>query len=117
MSIDMYAPPCVIADQPVSEESSRKNIIMNNPLFAVINLLSIILTLLTYAIIIRVLLSWFRVDPRNFLVQMLNRVTDPILGPLGRLIPPIAGLDITPIIAIFLVHGVQRALPMLIGAY
>lgn len=56
-------------------------------------------------IIIRAVLSWMRVDPRNQLVHILNAVTDPILNPIQRVIPPIGGtLDISPVVAILLVQ-------------
>jgi len=87
---------------------------MNDPLYALINIVSLVLTILTYAIIVRALLSWFRPDPRNVVVQLINKVTDPILRPLGRLIPPLGGLDITPVIAIILLQVVQRFLPSLV---
>jgi YggT family protein len=90
---------------------------MNNPLYALIGLVRFALTLLTYAIIIRAVLSWIRPDPRNMLVQLLVKVTDPVLRPLERFIPPIAGLDITPLVAIILIQAVQYLLPALLPVY
>lgn len=86
-------------------------------MFALINLFSIVLSLLTYAIIARAVLSWIRPNPYNPLVRFLQKVTDPIMRPLEQLIPPIGGLDITPIVAIVLIQLIQRSLPMLLGAY
>jgi len=58
-----------------------------------------------------VLLSWFSPDPRNPLVPMLTTFTVPILEPLRRVIPPIAGvIDISPIIAIFGLYFVRDLL-------
>ena len=82
-----------------------------------IELASLVLNGLAVAILIRALLSWFRPDPRNFFVQLIVRITDPILRPLERVIPPLGGFDITPIIAILLIQLVQGALPMLAGGY
>jgi YggT family protein len=89
--------------------------IMNDPLYTVVNILNTILSLLTYAIIIRAVLSWVRPNPNNPLVRLLNKVTDPIMKPLERIIPPLGGLDITPVIAIVLIQVVQRFLPRLLG--
>jgi len=48
--------------------------------------------------------------------QVLDTVTAPVLSPLQRIIPPIAGLDITPIFALLLLQAVQRyLLPSLLG--
>jgi YggT family protein len=57
--------------------------------------------ILTYAIIARALLSWFPIAPGNPIARILFDVTEPILAPLRRVIPPLGGaMDITPIVAI-----------------
>src|SRR5579862_3933485 len=49
----------------------------------------------------RILLSWFPgIPPWHPLVRMLATVTDPVLLPFRRIIPPLGGLDFSPIIAI-----------------
>ena len=83
----------------------------------VVSILNTILSLLTYAIIIRAVLSWVRPNPNNPLVRLLAKVTDPIMKPLERIIPPLGGVDISPIIALVLIQLVQRFLPRLLGAY
>jgi len=88
---------------------------MNDPRFMVVYVLNTGLSLLTYAIIIRVVLSWVQPNPNNPLVRLLNKVTDPVMRPLERIIPPLGGLDITPIIAVVLIQLVQRLLPGLLG--
>lgn len=51
-------------------------------------------------LIVQAMLSWFRPDaPLNWLV---GRMTDPVLRPLRRIVPPISGIDLTPLIAILL---------------
>ncbi|MBT3225946.1 MAG: YggT family protein [Deltaproteobacteria bacterium] len=89
---------------------------MNDPVYTIINLIDGVLTFLTYAIIIRAVLSWIRPNPNNPLVLLLRRITDPILGPLERNVPPIAGMDFTPVIAIVLIQVVQGLIPRLVGA-
>lgn len=86
-------------------------------MYALIELISILLSLLTYAIIIRAIMSWFRPNPRNSLVRLVHRVTDPVLRPLENIIPPIGGIDFTPLIAIILLQLAQSLLPALVGAY
>ena len=90
---------------------------MSNPIHMLIELASLVLNGLAVAILIRALLSWFRPDPRNYFVQLIVKITDPILRPLERVIPPLGGFDITPIIAIVLIQLVLGALPMLAGGY
>ncbi len=66
--------------------------------------------LLNLAILLRVLFSWINPDPDNALVRLIYQVTDPILAPLRRYIPPVAGLDITPIVAIVVLELLHRLL-------
>ena len=66
------------------------------------------LEVLKWLVLARVLLSWF-VSPYsdNPLVEMLRRVTDPILRPLQQVIPPMGGLDISPLVAFFAIQLTQ----------
>jgi len=75
-----------------------------------VNFFSILITVLQYAILIRVLLSWIRVNPHNPLVQILYQITDPILQPFQKLIPPMGGLDFSPIVAYFVLKFLQQFL-------
>lgn len=73
------------------------------------NLLLLALNIYMWIIIISVALSWLiafgvlntRNPQARNLVQLLERATDPIYKPLRRFIPPIGGIDITPMIVIF----------------
>lgn len=65
---------------------------------------------LKWLIIIRALMSWF-VSPAstNPIVNLIRRITDPILRPLSELLPNAGGMDFTPIlafVAIYLLQGV-----------
>ena len=66
-----------------------------------------VFVLLNLAILLRVLFSWIRPDPYNPLVRLIHQITDPILAPLRRYIPPVAGMDITPIVAIIILELVR----------
>ena len=60
--------------------------------------------MLTAAIFIRVLLSWFPIDPRNPLVTLLYDITEPILEPLRRVIPRMGMFDLSPLVALLLIQ-------------
>jgi YggT family protein len=69
--------------------------------------MSVICTLIdlwTYAVFGRIILSWFPVTPGGVVAQLfsvLYTVTEPVLGPVRRVIPPIGmGLDLSPLIVI-----------------
>jgi YggT family protein len=59
---------------------------------------------------VRALLSWFNLPPGNRLVILLYDVTEPILAPLRRVVPRIAMIDITPLVAILLMNFISTVL-------
>jgi len=67
-------------------------------------------TILTWAILIRILLSWIRIDPYHPIVRILDQITEPVLAPARRIIPPIGGLDFSPVIVIILLNILERIL-------
>ena len=73
-------------------------------------LTSLVLTLLFWAILIRAILSWVQPDPRNPIVQFLERVTGPILYPLQRIIPSLGGIDLSPLVAMLLIELIKGLL-------
>lgn len=79
-------------------------------------LIEVVGTFFYVAILARVILTWFpQVRRDNPLVLLIHAVTEPILGPLRRLMPRRMTFDITPMIAIFLVIIIQRILLAAIG--
>ncbi len=72
--------------------------------------IEILFNVLSVAILLRVLLSWFNVNPFHPIVAFLDQITEPILGPLRRVIPPIGMIDITPIVALVLLQVVEMIL-------
>jgi len=79
--------------------------------------IDVFFTLLNLAILARVLLSWFRVSPYHPLVDFLYRVTEPILAPLRRVIPPIGMVDISPVIALILLQIIQQVLVAILRGF
>ena len=76
--------------------------------YAIVWLVNTILSLMTWAIILSAILSWlFAFDIINHRNRFVNQIatfldalTGPILAPFRRIIPPLGGLDISPIVAI-----------------
>lgn len=56
----------------------------------------------------RILYSWFA-DPHSPLLHFLIRVTEPVLGPFRRVMPPVGMMDISPIVVMFLLDLLRRA--------
>lgn len=63
--------------------------------------------LIQLALLVRVISSWIRISPYSPWIRWSFHLTEPILAPLRRVIPPIGpGIDITPIVAYFLLSFV-----------
>ena len=72
-------------------------------------ILNLLFTVLSLAVIARALLSWFDPGFRFPISQMLVDLTEPIIGPIRRIVPPLGGMiDISPIIALVLLQVISR---------
>lgn len=63
--------------------------------------------LYVFAIMARVILSWFPARPTR-LHYFLQNVTEPLLSSLRRMVPPLVMIDLSPILAYFLVNMAVR---------
>jgi YggT family protein len=61
-------------------------------------------------IVIRIVFSWGRVSYTNRVMRFLVDVTEPLLGPLRRIIPPLGWIDISPIVAFIILFLFQQAI-------
>lgn len=76
--------------------------------------IDILFKLLELAILARVLLSWFRVNPYHPAVNFLYQITEPILRPLRNAIPPLGMIDISPIVALILMDIIRQIIRAII---
>jgi YggT family protein len=84
---------------------------------AIITIVSLAFQIYEFLILIRVLLSWVRIDPYHPAIRILYQITDPVLEPLRRVIPPIGGtIDISPVVALIILEIVHRiVISVLVG--
>lgn len=73
--------------------------------FILYGLLSIYILL----IVIRIVFSWGMIGYTNRVMRFLVDVTEPLLGPLRRMIPPLGWMDISPLVAILILWLFQAA--------
>ncbi len=66
-----------------------------------IRLLDALIDLYILAVIVRVVLSWINFNPHNPFVKVLIQITEPVLSKIRQVIPPISGIDLSPMILIF----------------
>ncbi|PMP69082.1 MAG: hypothetical protein C0190_00660 [Thermodesulfobacterium geofontis] len=81
---------------------------------SIIRLIDLFLTIYVWIIIARAIISWVNPYPYHPLVRFLYKVTEPVLAPIRRIIPPIGGIDISPVIVIFIIFVIQNLLHRLL---
>ncbi|HYV83534.1 MAG TPA: YggT family protein [Pyrinomonadaceae bacterium] len=72
-------------------------------------ILSGLISIYILFIVVRIIFSWGGLSYTNRLMRFLIDVTEPLLGPLRRIIPPLGWLDISPIVAILILTLFQQA--------
>ena len=98
-------------------------------MIALLQTISMLLNLVWWVFLIMIIMSWLIsfnvINTRNQFVasvwRILNQITEPILRPIRRIIPPVGGLDLSPIIVFVIIFFLQsfiaNDLPRLLGLY
>jgi YggT family protein len=69
-------------------------------LVAFAELLNLLLNVLFWTVIIQAILSWVNPDPSHPAVTLLYQLTEPVLRPARGVLPPISGIDLSPILVL-----------------
>ena len=98
-------------------------------MIALLQTISMLLTLVWWVFLVMIIMSWMIsfnvINTRNQFVagrwRVLNQVTEPILRPIRRVIPPMGGLDLSPIVVFVIIFFLQsfiaNDLPRLLRLY
>jgi len=81
---------------------------LGRPIAAVGHIILGTLAMYSLMIFVRIVISW-GVSPHNRLLHFLIRATEPVLGPFRRVLPPVGFFDLSPIVVLFLLDLLQRA--------
>jgi YggT family protein len=84
-------------------------------MYALLATISMVLTLLWWVFLIMIIMSWLInfnvINTRNGFVEglwrVINAITEPILRPIRRVIPPMGGLDLSPIVVFVIIFFLQ----------
>ncbi len=76
----------------------------------VVGAIATLLQVIGFLLVARALTSWFPDLRRHQIVQLLYDITDPIIEPLRKLIPPVGQLDLSVMIAVFALFALSQAL-------
>ncbi len=72
--------------------------------------IQLILTIISFAIIGRAIVSWFDPTGRSSIQRILIDLTEPIIAPIRRVVPSMGMIDLSPFIALLLIQVVSRML-------
>jgi YggT family protein len=64
-------------------------------------LLANLIDLYSLVVLVAVILSWVPLDRRNPLVMITHALTEPLLAPIRGILPPMGGLDLSPMVLLF----------------
>ena len=69
-----------------------------------------LIDLYSLVVLVAVILSWVPLDRRNPLVTITHTLTEPVLAPIRNVLPPMGGLDLSPMILLFALQLVKNLL-------
>ncbi len=83
---------------------------------AVLRVIMLILQIFWWSILIVIIASWIVPGTYHPALALLAQITEPLLAPARRLLPPLGGLDFSPIVVFLILGVIERILPQLFSA-
>jgi len=96
----------------VSLDCMRSPDIFQTIQIAGLRIIYLTLRVYLFAIFIYVILSWISPGTYNPATGLLSAIVEPVMAPVRRLIPPIGGLDLTPLFVLLGIQSVIMVLPL-----
>ena len=81
--------------------------LLGNFIIAVAKLINFLFDAYIIIIFARVVISWVNADPYNPIVRFLTQATEPLLYRIRRFLPPLGGLDLSPMVLILAIIFLQ----------
>lgn len=73
-------------------------------ILSVAELLQLTIYVFLFSIIVQVVISWLNPGTYNPVTALLNRLNEPLLRPARKLLPPISGIDLSPLVVIIVLQ-------------
>jgi YggT family protein len=73
-------------------------------------MLSLVFDAYSLVVLVSVICSWINLPPEHPVVQVTSRLTEPVLGPMRRVLPSLGGVDFSPMLLLFALRLVRRFL-------
>lgn len=79
-------------------------------MYQLVSFLVLLCNILSFAVFVRAIISWFPISRDNSFVVILFQITEPVLAPLRRVVPSLGMMDISPLIAMVVLQIVAETL-------
>jgi YggT family protein len=94
-------------------------------LYALVDVVNLLLTILTWVIIIQVVLSWLLVlnvlntssQGVRSVAMAIDRMTAPLYRPIRRILPDFGGIDFSPLVVLILIQIIKKLLAGVVAQY
>jgi YggT family protein len=80
------------------------------PMFPLLSLVDLLIDALILLIFVYSILSWFRHDPRNPIIRIVNGIVEPLLHPIRAIMPALGPVDLSPMIAMLVLWLLRNLL-------
>ena len=79
-------------------------------LWGVLGLVGLLVNIYFFALLAMIILSWVAPGSSHPAVYLLHQITEPVMAPVRKIVPPLGGLDFSPIVVFILINIIQIAL-------
>ena len=74
------------------------------------DLIATLIELYSFVIVAAVIVSWIPLDPRHPVAAVVYGLTEPVLAPIRRALPPMGGLDLSPMVLLIALQVIKGLL-------
>jgi len=78
--------------------------------WSVLGMLGLLVNIYFFALLAMIILSWVAAGSRHPAIYLLYQITEPVMAPFRKVLPPMGGLDLSPILVFVLINIIQIAL-------
>ena len=79
-------------------------------LWSILGIVGLLVNIYFFALLAMIILSWVAAGSNNPAIYLLHQITEPVMAPFRKLLPPMGGLDFSPILLFILINVIQIAL-------
>jgi YggT family protein len=72
-----------------------------------LSLLALLIDLYSLVVFVTVILSWVQLSPENPIVRISQKLVEPVLAPIRRVLPDLGGIDLSPMVLLFALRALK----------